>query len=385
MALTYYAGRIIRGVAADSKPTNVAEGTFFIETDTGFCYILIGGLWQKTESSGTSPEQIMTYPLSATIGDYATPAGPATASSSDADVQHITVAWGVTSTGNLGIDSVDPDRAGEEITDTALQSKPLISVQFKLSKSGSPTGAISVRCRKVSDDSIVATSTTSLDASALTTTPTLTTFNFAAGVTTPAETFRITIEYGGGNDANTVLVDNAVNEGVYAGGNGDSYSGTTWSNYGADWVGQLVYSATLPAAAIDNNTAIYWQSESEVNPWLRIEMSASADKEPASVALRTKSSTTATQIKIELSDDGSTWVLFRTINVNLLTHGAYNFFRFNRGTKAWRYLRIMATDGGSVILAIDEVKTRTPTESQYNREHGHKTLSTTLATLALAA
>ena len=45
MALKYLAGNKITGLAADTKPTTVPEGSFFTETDTKKEFILISGTW----------------------------------------------------------------------------------------------------------------------------------------------------------------------------------------------------------------------------------------------------------------------------------------------------------------------------------------------------
>ena len=45
MTLKYLAGNKITGVAADTKPTTVPEGSFFTETDTKKEFILLSGVW----------------------------------------------------------------------------------------------------------------------------------------------------------------------------------------------------------------------------------------------------------------------------------------------------------------------------------------------------
>ena len=136
--------------------------------------------------------------------------------------------------------------------------------------------------------------------------------------------------------------------------------------------------------ATDNSVGIRWESNSEINPWFQVEMSAAADKIPAAIALMTHANTTATQIKIRLSPDGSTWTDVRLVNVPLLTHGSYNYIRFNRPTVHHRYVQIYVTDGTAKVLAISEIRYLAPTESLWNWHHGHKKISATDAALALA-
>lgn len=91
-------------------------------------------------------------------------------------------------------------RQSQKVTLNATINK----IQFFLKKYGTPTGSISACIRKVSDDSIIATSTTSLDASSLTTTYAW--YDFAFDDVAVNEEVRLTVEFSGGNITNYVLV-----------------------------------------------------------------------------------------------------------------------------------------------------------------------------------
>jgi hypothetical protein len=243
-------------------------------------------------------------------------------------------------------------------------------------KTGSPTGNVTLNMRKTSDDSVVGTFGTH-DVSTLTGSATAVTKTPASPITSPNENFYLCAEYSGGDAGNNISLTRQ-NGNPYAGGTTYSYTGS-WSELSStdDVYGSFTYAQDTGyfSNAVDNNTATSYESASTTNPWLRVELSAGADKEPSAVAVWTHANTTATDLKIQTSPDGSTWTDKRRVLVSALTHGAYNYIRFNRDIAQVRYLRFYAMDGGSVILAIAEVKTLSPTESQWNRRHGHKTIS----------
>jgi len=137
--------------------------------------------------------------------------------------------------------------------------------------------------------------------------------------------------------------------------------------------------------AIDNNISTYWQSNSELNPFLRGEFSAIADKEPSAVALFIdKSKITSTQFLIQTSVDGVAWTLKRTINITQLTNLAYNFIRFNRDVLPIRYIRLVGNDGTSKTFAINEYRALIPTSTQWLERQTHKTISPTSTSIGLA-
>lgn len=134
----------------------------------------------------------------------------------------------------------------------------------------------------------------------------------------------------------------------------------------------------------DGNTSTKWKSGNEANPVLQLTLSASADKEPAAMALYLdKSLNTLTAFTIDVSADGSTWYTVRTITLASLTTNTYNYFRWNRHLQQNRYVRLRGTSTG--VLSVTEVKLLSPTESQWNRRQGTKAISPTSQALALTA
>lgn len=47
MTLAYKSGGLITGLSSDTKPTNVPDGSTFIETDTKKWYIKTSGSWSE--------------------------------------------------------------------------------------------------------------------------------------------------------------------------------------------------------------------------------------------------------------------------------------------------------------------------------------------------
>jgi len=93
-------------------------------------------------------------------------------------------------------------RGGQKIT---IPSKTICKVRFAMSKSGSPTGTAYAKIRKVSDDSIIETSATTLDVSTLPTYPTFSWEEFLFN-SVINEDVRLLIEYSGGNSTNYIVV-----------------------------------------------------------------------------------------------------------------------------------------------------------------------------------
>lgn len=107
---------------------------------------------------------------------------------------------------------------------------PPTTVTFQLTKTGSPTGAITVKLRKVSDDSVLATKTL-IDAGTLTGTEEQYSVTFSTSdITTemsPATAYYLTLEYAGGGVTDYVNVHTST---VGSGGLSYTYAGS----YSAD-------------------------------------------------------------------------------------------------------------------------------------------------------
>lgn len=121
-------------------------------------------------------------------------------------------------------------RVGQKIN---IPNKTICRVDFYLKKYGSPTGTLYARIRKVSDDSIIETSPTTLDVATLTTTFAWYSFAFNSLVN---EEVRICVEFTEGSSGNRVLV------GLWS---ADVISGVRSYYYLATWYDSIYYDLTI--------------------------------------------------------------------------------------------------------------------------------------------
>lgn len=163
------------------------------------------------------------------------------------------------------------------------------------------------------------------------------------------------LHYQGVSDSNTVDVEDLK-----------IYNGMT-----------TVSSGTTPNL-FDNDTSTKWSSNSESNPYCYVDFGSATNI--TSIALYYDATTTTeTQIKIQTSEDATTWTDVRTINTSALTDAAWNYYRFNIAYA--RYLRIYGNSGAAKILSIWEVKGRTKTAEQVLGDLGMLAISSSDATL----
>ena len=163
-------------------------------------------------------------------------------------------------------------------------------------------------------------------------------------------------------------------------GNGDVGSETSPGNVieGTIQNFQIWDNTTTPtsscANAIDDDVATFWESASEVNPNIYVDMSSSTTT--SNLALYPNAATTETEIKIQSSPDAVAWTDERTITYSNLTEGAWNYIRFN--LLAARYWRIYGSSGNAGVLAIDEVKVLDAvSDADVRNLHGHIPISAT--------
>lgn len=143
-----------------------------------------------------------------------------------------------------------------------------------------------------------------------------------------------------------------------------------------------ICSSTVPYYIFDGNTSTEWASNSEINPNIYVDMGSAVN--PVAVALYyDATTTTVTQFKVQVSTDASTWNDVRVVNTNLLTNGAYNYFRWDIYSVQERYVRFYGTDGSAKVFAIWEIKILKPSDALLLINHGHKSISTSDGTTAL--
>ena len=131
--------------------------------------------------------------------------------------------------------------------------------------------------------------------------------------------------------------------------------------------------------AVDNDTATYWESTSETNPNIYVDLGS--NKNCGNMAIWWNSNSTETQIKLQSSTNASSWDDLRTINVTSLTAGQYNYIRFNLATA--RYFRIYGNSGSAYVMAINEIKNTEFTVDSVATGHGHLAISNSDTSLAL--
>jgi len=133
----------------------------------------------------------------------------------------------------------------------------------------------------------------------------------------------------------------------------------------------------------DNQTSMIWKSSNEVAPAVYLNMGSVKDM--AAIAIFPHADTTVTEIKIRASIDATFTDAenVRTIKYSKLTEGAYNYIRFNRLAEDRQYIQIIGTDGGSKILALNDVRVLQPSADSWLRKHGHLAISTSDANLSL--
>ena len=116
--------------------------------------------------------------------------------------------------------------AGQRVDDSTAFGGSLSKLNIFLSKTGSPTGNIGAELRRVSDNSLIATSSTTISASTLTSG--IQSFSFSSA-TIPTSSYYVGITYSGGDASNTVNIHGAYPNSV-ANQVLRWYSGGTWSD-----------------------------------------------------------------------------------------------------------------------------------------------------------
>lgn len=354
-----------------ARPTTSGNGLIANEE-----YVGVSGVWTHVAIEN----DIEVYPHSTTIGDYSQPS--AATASSDTTTHFDTTARQV-SNYLVSAFSGNKQRVGMKITaSSALIGKKVNRLKVVLAKNDAGSGGTATIEHRNSSDTVLAT-LASFDIASLTTSAATQTYDFTEITLSSGD--KIVIVNTGGDSANALKVFHDTDSGSgYDGTNTHQvyYQSAAYTDETTKDVAMALQSYYPASNAVDNSTSTKAETVSEVNPWVRVDISALA--EPSAIAIYPHANTTATQIKIQTSPDGSTWTDSRLINVSALTMAAWNYIRLNRPIAQIRYLRIYGNDGSARVLAISEVKALIPTESQWNRRHGHKKISATEASLGLS-
>ncbi|AIF85432.1 F5/8 type C domain-containing protein [Candidatus Nitrososphaera evergladensis SR1] len=294
------------------------------------------------------------------VGDYQSPVLAVATSDTIATTP---VTWSATSTSSHSLRSGSYTRAGMRITDATKRGLYLLSATFYMGKALNPTGNVVATLRKTSDDSIIASSTP-IDATTINSNENPVTFTFNRALT-PNEDFRISVEYSGGDASNFLSVFGNFGSSQYSGGMWSLYAGS----WGDDGIGRdLRGSMTLSAEAyvLDGNTATAWNSNSQTNPFIYLDMGSS--KLISGVRIYWPTSNRPTNYVIETSIDTLTWTPVLTLNSQPAAN-AWTEYAFN--TVVARYFRVRDLDAGSVVMSIAEIQYYVKTTDQVLSTHGH--------------
>jgi len=273
---------------------------------------------------------------------------------------------GVTAAEGYLLHAGDKIRAGEKFTNVALRLKYLISADFYLSKSGSPTGPVTCTLRKTSDDLVIATATTTFDASTLTNSAVLTPFLFADGTQLPNEDFYILVEFSGGSPSHRVRVDGELGN-PYSGGVSVSYitSYTTLATH--DHIANIKISDGATVNLADSDTSTFHKTNNETNPYYVIDFGAVSFIAGLRIFWNTTGRPSRYMLQVSDADDGVTF------DDTIVTFGASPdanaFTNYIFGVRQKRYLRIIAD--GTLAMEIAEILVYTQTNDQLTALHGH--------------
>lgn len=286
---------------------------------------------------------------SITIGDYTTPTAATSTSSSGGIIENYDTVGTDTV---VNIDSTN-NRGGEKVTSTALRNSPISLMTMRLKSASGATGTLVYRIRKTSDSSIVATSTTTLNAATLTSSAADYTLNFN-NETLPNEDFYAVLE---GISTGQVEIIGSLSD-TTSNGILSYWNGSVWTDLTRD--ARMTITYTTVNNVFDNNTATKWTSNSETNPYVYVDMNSTLNL--CAIAMYYDGTgSTETEIKIQTSTDASTWTDKRAITTSNLTNAAWNYYRFNIASA--RYVRIYGT-GTSKVLSMWEIKILTKTDAQ---------------------
>ena len=160
---------------------------------------------------------------------------------------------------------------------------------------------------------------------------------------------------------------------------GVSNSNTVYASEFEVWNNTTSGGGQSASLVVDNDTSTYWESDSEANPNIYVDLGS--DKNCGNMAVWWNSNSTETQVKLQSSTNASAWTDLRTINVSDLTAGQYNYIRFNIQTA--RYYRVYGNSGSTVVMAINEIKNTEFTDGAVATGHGHLDISSSDTSLAL--
>jgi len=187
-----------------------------------------------------------------------------------------------------------------------LWGDPIETVKFYLKKVGSPTGTIYARIRRVSDDSIIETSSTTYEAGNLTTSWQWKNFAFSVA---PDDYVRVCVEFSGGNSNNYIKAGASVDN--YIPGVWNDYSGGQWREYVGfrDQTIQILFDSYNDPNTIDDSLATYWQPDppDEAGAWVKWDLGNKKMLDGCKIYWGANSDYRPDDYKIYTSPDDTNW------------------------------------------------------------------------------
>lgn len=281
-------------------------------------------------------------------------------SSTDGSTEIITI--NNTGVSNLIMRNGGVTRHGTKYTGTALRGKIIKNIKFYLgTRSGTPTGNMVATMRKVSDDSILATSDGVNAATYLENS--LVVFNFPTRPIVPAFDVYFLLEYSGGDVVNYIRsvyhTSSSFIDGVLV-----SYSGA-YSEFAINEVRMEIEFLTFGQGHLnDNDTLMPWKSLSEAGPFVTVDFGAPVFI--AGLRIYWLSTGRPASFTIAVSNDNIDYS-DEIVTYNQIPDTGYVNYEF--GVRQTRYLRVRAN--GTLALEMAELMTYTQTSDQLLATHGH--------------
>ena len=326
---------------------------------------------EKTVPGKTAPVGKQIIPLSTTIADYNHSLSNPVVSSIDlSDFRTVQQLNGGSA---VNLDSDSETRAGIVFKSGAAElGNTVTEVSVWLKKNNSPTGTAIIGI--YNSTGVLQNQFGTIDVSTLTASFVKHTFTTGSHILAAGDV--LAVEYNDGDTTDSISPEFSL---------ANDYDGNNavrgiW-NSGPSWVESTTVDLRFEMKIVDDSsvslndddTATTWKSASESDPNCHVDLGT--EEEIAAIAIHYNSETTVSQIKVRASTDETfdDTELLRTILTSNLTDDTWEYILINRPDSKRRYVQISGV--GTGFLALNEIKVRTLTESEYNRLHQHKTIA----------
>lgn len=343
-----------------NKPAECSVGDVYHATDTEIYYVcFVANTWSGV-GGGADPEQVRLPDPEA--GDYATPSA-ITASSEGAGA----ILNQTSQDGQESLSSTTKIRNAQKIT---LTGDTLTYVRWQLKKINDPTDTIYTRIRKVSNDDIIETSATELDASTLT--GDFVWYEFVL-TCAPDEEVYVSCEYSGENGLNQVLIGKKGSD-VCDGTRCRYGPGGPWEETPTNDMTIILFSTPSASAAKDEDTNTYWQPSppDEAGAWLKMDLGSLKYIGGCRIYWGSEVAYRPTEYKIYTSPDDSDWteVIHETEAAPASAWREYKWY-----VQKARYIKMIVTTHGASGTKVYEVDEYSTDQDGVIVTHGHGGLS----------